>query len=203
MSDQLSQLLGEAIDGSLAFLRRADADAAADVEAARRRAVTRPSIVVVGETKRGKSSLVNALIGVPDLSPVDAAVATATYLEFVPGSPHGARAWLPDRPTPVDLEIADLRDWATTLGRLPEGTRPPRRVEVTHSAPLLQYLSLVDTPGTGGLDPLHAEIALDAAARWRVYAVAGASPAQSRVALVVHRGFHLLSQQLRATGGVA
>ena len=40
--------------------------------------------------------------------------------------------------------------------------------------------------------------ALEAATRWRVYAVAGASPAQSRVALVVHRGFHLLSQRLRA-----
>ncbi len=43
--------------------------------------------------------------------------------------------------------------------------------------------------------------ALDAATRWRVYAVAGASPAQSRVALVAHRGFYLLSQQMRA--GVA
>jgi hypothetical protein len=39
--------------------------------------------------------------------------------------------------------------------------------------------------------------AVDAAARWRVYAVAGASPAQSRVAQVAHRGFHLLSQQVR------
>ncbi|MEV0720948.1 dynamin family protein, partial [Asanoa sp. NPDC050611] len=123
MSD-LGALLGEAVDGSLAFLRRADADAAADIESVRRRAVTRPSIVVVGETKRGKSSLVNALIGVPDLSPVDAAVATATYLEFVPGNPHGAQAWVPDRPQPVPLELGQLRDWATTLGQLPEGTRP-------------------------------------------------------------------------------
>jgi Dynamin family len=41
--------------------------------------------------------------------------------------------------------------------------------------------------------------ALDAATRWRVYAVAGASPAQSRVALVAHRGFYLLSRQMRAT----
>jgi hypothetical protein len=39
--------------------------------------------------------------------------------------------------------------------------------------------------------------ALDAATRWRAYAVAGASPAQSRVALVAHRGFYLLSQRLR------
>jgi hypothetical protein len=39
--------------------------------------------------------------------------------------------------------------------------------------------------------------ALEAATRWRAYAVAGASPAQSRVALVAHRGFHLLAQRLR------
>jgi GTPase SAR1 family protein len=41
------------------------------------------------------------------------------------------------------------------------------------------------------------EAALAAATRWRVYAVAGASPAQSRVALVAHRGFYLLSRQMR------
>ncbi len=39
--------------------------------------------------------------------------------------------------------------------------------------------------------------ALEAATRWRAYAVAGASPAQSRVALVAHRGFFLLSQRVR------
>lgn len=42
-----------------------------------------------------------------------------------------------------------------------------------------------------------AAAAVEAATRWRVFAVAGASPAQSRVALVAHRGFHLLSQQVR------
>jgi hypothetical protein len=31
-----------------------------------------------------------------------------------------------------------------------------------------------------------------------VYAVAGAAPAQSRVAQVAHRGFHLLAQAIRA-----
>ncbi|MBT8226350.1 MAG: dynamin family protein [Dactylosporangium sp.] len=41
--------------------------------------------------------------------------------------------------------------------------------------------------------------ALEAATRWRAYAVAGASPAQSRVALVAHRGFYLLSQRVRAS----
>jgi hypothetical protein len=42
-----------------------------------------------------------------------------------------------------------------------------------------------------------ADAALQAANRWRVYAVAGAGPAQSRVAQVAHRGFYLLSQQVR------
>lgn len=42
-----------------------------------------------------------------------------------------------------------------------------------------------------------AAAAVQAANRWRVYAVAGAGPAQSRVAQVAHRGFHLLAQQVR------
>ncbi|BCB90634.1 dynamin [Phytohabitans suffuscus] len=160
--EALQKLLTGAVDTSLAFLRKTDPDAAADLDAVRRRDLGRPAIVVVGETKRGKSSLVNALIGVPGLSPVDAAVATAAYLEFTHGADHGARAWLPGREDPVPLRQDELRDWATPFGRLPDGARPPRRIEVTHSAPLLQYLSLVDTPGTGGLDPAHAEVALDA-----------------------------------------
>ncbi|MEV6851717.1 dynamin family protein [Actinoplanes sp. NPDC051411] len=42
-----------------------------------------------------------------------------------------------------------------------------------------------------------AAAATAAANRWRVYAVAGAGPAQSRVAQVAHRGFQLLAQQIR------
>jgi hypothetical protein len=159
------KLLRSTVEAGLAFLRKTDPDAAADIDALRRRELTRPAIVVVGETKRGKSSLVNMLIGVPNLSPVDAAVATASYLEFVHSPTHGARAYLPGREDPIPLSHGDLRDWATVLGRLPDGMRPPRRIEVQHSAPLLQYLTLVDTPGVGGLDSLHAEIALDAVER--------------------------------------
>jgi dynamin family protein len=42
-----------------------------------------------------------------------------------------------------------------------------------------------------------AAAATAAAGRWRVYAVAGAGPAQSRIAQVAHRGFQLLAQQIR------
>ncbi len=158
----LQKLLKAGIEGSLAYLRKVDPDAAADLDTERRRDVAKPRIVVVGETKRGKSSLTNMLIGVPNLSPVDAAVATASYLEFSYAKTPGARAYVPGREDPIPLGLGDLRDWGTVLGRLPDGMRPPRRIDVFHSAPLLQYLSLVDTPGTGGLDSLHAEVAMDA-----------------------------------------
>ena len=45
--------------------------------------------------------------------------------------------------------------------------------------------------------PELAAAAVAAANRWRAYAVAGAGPAQSRVAQVAHRGFHLLARQVR------
>ncbi|HET8680364.1 MAG TPA: hypothetical protein VFM54_00590, partial [Micromonosporaceae bacterium] len=91
----LASLVGNGVDAGLAFLRKLDPDAAADLDAQRRREVTRPVVVIVGETKRGKSALANALVGVPGLSPVDAAVATAAYLELAHCPSHGARAWLP------------------------------------------------------------------------------------------------------------
>jgi hypothetical protein len=66
----------------------------------------------------------------------------------------------------------------------------------------LTRLALSNDPGwilnlpTASRDQLT-RAALEAATRWRAYAVAGASPAQSRVALVAHRGFYLLSQRVR------
>ncbi|BCJ48115.1 dynamin [Actinoplanes ianthinogenes] len=152
----LTATMDTAVRDTLAYLRTVDMDAAADLAELRRLHLTRPAVVIVGETKRGKSSLVNALLGVPGLSPVDAAVTTATYLGFVPGPTRSARAWLPEGGEPVAVD--DLTDWAT-------GRRRARRIEVTHPAPLLQYLSLLDTPGAGGLDPAHATVALDAVRR--------------------------------------
>jgi hypothetical protein len=148
----VTPILDTAVRDTVAYVRKQDPDAGAELAELRRRQLVRPSIVLVGETKRGKSSLVNALLGVPGLSPVDAAVATATYLQFVPGDP-AARAWLPGAADPIDVD--DLGEWAT-------GERKARRIEVSHPAPLLRYVSLLDTPGVGGLDPAHAVVALDA-----------------------------------------
>jgi hypothetical protein len=66
----------------------------------------------------------------------------------------------------------------------------------------LTRLALSDDPAwILGLSNASAEqlskAALETATRWRAFAVAGASPAQARVAHVVHRGFYLLSQRVR------
>jgi len=151
----LTALLDTTVKDTLAYVRGADPDAGAELADLRRRRLTRPEVVVVGETKRGKSSLINALLGVPGLSPVDAAVATATYLQFVPGE-RAARAWLPGSADPITID--NLADWAT-------GAQQARRIEVTHPAPLLRYVSLLDTPGVGGLDPAHTAVALAAVER--------------------------------------
>jgi len=159
----LADMVDLAIDGGLAYLRKLDPDAASDLDQVRRQQEAHASVVVVGETKRGKSSLINALLGIPGLSPVDAAVATSAYLEFRhdPGGRRAA-AYVPGTEDPVPLSVEDLRDWGTVLGSLPDGMRPPRRIEVRCEAPVLEQLTLVDTPGVGGLDPAHSEIALDA-----------------------------------------
>jgi hypothetical protein len=74
-------------------------------------------------------------------------------------------------------------DWEAELTRLATSTDPRVILRLPEAGP----------------DELAAA-ATTAAGRWRVYAVAGAGPAQSRVAQVAHRGFHLLAQQIRGHG---
>jgi len=148
----------------LTLLREADPQAAKWVEDIRRARPKKPSVVVVGETNRGKSSLVNALLAMPGLSPVDADVATATYLVFEHAEQWGAQACYPGQLAPVPIRIDELIRWVSAAHELPEGQLPPRYVEVSGPVPLLDRVSLVDTPGVGGLDSMHGELALEAAA---------------------------------------
>lgn len=133
--------------------------------------------VVAGETKRGKSSVINALIGARDLLPVDADVATATYVEVRHGDSPSARVHLKPPATAKDIDIAELAMYAAVD---PETGRPRRddvdRVDLRHPAPLLDGLCLVDTPGVGGLDAGHRAITLAALSRADalVFVVSGA-----------------------------
>nr|BFF02071.1 dynamin family protein [Streptoalloteichus tenebrarius] len=123
-----------------------------------------PTVVVVGETNRGKSSLVNALLASPGLSPVDADVATAVYLVLEHATEWRAQACYPGDVEPVPFALEQLPAWVSAGRELPEGQLPPRHVRVGAPIPLLERLRLIDTPGVGGLDEVHGELAVEAAA---------------------------------------
>ncbi|GAB3913150.1 dynamin family protein [Kibdelosporangium lantanae] len=148
----------------LALLRDVAPESARWVEELRGQRRRKPTVVTVGETNRGKSSLVNALLDRPGLSPVDADVATATYLVFGHADEWTARACYPGQLAPVPVDLDQLVNWVSAAHELPEGQLPPRYVEVDGPVPLLDRVSIVDTPGVGGLESVHGELALEAAA---------------------------------------
>ncbi|CUR54401.1 hypothetical protein NOCA2150143 [metagenome] len=111
-----------------------------------------PTFVVVGEVKRGKSTLVNALAGA-EVSPTGVDVVTAGYLAVVPagvGRPSGsATLYTPDgvvATTPLEaaLAIDATADWST---------RQALGAEIVVDTALVPEAVLIDTPGVGGLDP--------------------------------------------------
>lgn len=147
----------------LTLLKEINPDSARWVDEVRAKRKGKPSAVVVGETNRGKSSLVNALIGQPGLSPVDAEVATATYLVFGHAEEWAARACYPGQLAPVPVELTELINWVSAAHELPTGQLPPRYVEIDGPSEFLEKVSIVDTPGVGGLDSMHGELAKEAA----------------------------------------
>jgi hypothetical protein len=126
-------------------------------------------VLVVGEFKQGKSSLINALLGV-DVCPVDDDIATAvpTLLHWSDtptatvrlsppsGSPEGTPSTV--APVPFD-KVATY----VTESSNPDNVQRIEAVDVGLNADLLQGgLVLVDTPGVGGLGSTHSAITIGA-----------------------------------------
>lgn len=155
MTTPLPQLVKQTRDRLSALVREADPAAAEWVEQVRGARPKVPSVVVVGETNRGKSSLVNALLRRPGLSPVDASVATASYLLFQHAEEWACAACYPGDEELVPLAWDQLTQW--------EDAVPPRYVQVDAPLDALVNMTIVDTPGVGGLASVHGEVAVEAA----------------------------------------
>jgi len=122
-------------------------------------------VVVVGEFKQGKSSLVNAVVG-GTICPVDDDVATAlpTYVRHGP-EPTAALIYDEDPPRREPIAVEDVRKWVVEHSPLVDPAQRPSGVEVRVPRKLLSAgLVLVDTPGVGGLGSAHAAASLAAAA---------------------------------------
>jgi GTPase Era involved in 16S rRNA processing len=122
-----------------------------------------PTIVVVGEDKRGKSSLVNALLATPDLSPVGTKVVTGSPLIFEYSTTPWARVRYYGREEAAEVDIAEAQRMATIEGN-PANELNIREIRVGAVAELLRSAVLVDTPGVGGLESGHAELTLQSLA---------------------------------------
>ncbi len=118
-------------------------------------------VCVVGEFKKGKSALVNALLGNP-VCPVDDDLATAAVTVVRYGETPSATVHRREEGRPVveGIDPSEVPAWAQeVVGR--ERRQDVDLVEVRLPHPLLEGgLTVVDTPGVGGLNAGHAAATL-------------------------------------------
>ncbi|MBN2641689.1 MAG: dynamin family protein [Victivallales bacterium] len=125
-------------------------------------------LIVVGEIKKGKSSFINALLGIENMLPTASDVATSTVYKIVYGPKRKLTVFFKniinedgspaqERP-PMQIEPEQIEEFGTETGN-PDNKKDVEfiAVEVPHSL-LKSGLVIVDTPGLGGLFHHHADI---------------------------------------------
>jgi hypothetical protein len=110
-------------------------------------------VLVVGEFKQGKSSLVNALAGV-DVCPVDDDVATCVPTILRYGETPGAVLHVAGEGART-ISVDELAEHVSELGNAGNARGIERADVALPSTVLGSGLTLVDTPGVGGLGSKH------------------------------------------------
>jgi replication fork clamp-binding protein CrfC len=120
-------------------------------------------VIVVGEFKQGKSKLINALVNAP-VCPVDDDIATSVPTVVRHGDPASASVLLPPAGAePGDeaglerlpVNIAELADYVSERGN-PGNTKKLVAAEVLLPRKVLSGgLTVIDSPGVGGLGSSH------------------------------------------------
>jgi GTPase Era involved in 16S rRNA processing len=130
--------------------KRSDPAEAERRSAASKRLVEgRLTLAILGEFKRGKSTLINSLLGA-EVMPVGVIPMTSVPLLVEYGAESQVTVELASRGS-VKIDPSTLRDYATETGN-PGNRRGVVRVLVQHPAPILRSgVILVDTPGIGSI----------------------------------------------------
>lgn len=116
------------------------------------------SVVVVGERAAGKSALINALLGRPDLLPTGADGATGPCYLISSADDPGVSVHRRDEAT-VAVEADDMAEYLERYGRS-DSPKMAAWLDVRLADPRLDGLQIVDTPGFSDLDPASTELAL-------------------------------------------
>lgn len=154
-SRRRSRLL-EVLDGLERCTRKRGDIGQADLlkEASRRLREGRFTLVVLGEFKRGKSTLVNALLDA-DVMPVGVTPLTSAAVTIEHGE-EGALVRLHDGQEEA-VALGDLAEFATERGN-PRNEKGVQRVSIRCPASLLEHgVVLVDTPGVGSIHQHNTE----------------------------------------------
>lgn len=107
------------------------------------------NLVVVGQFKRGKTHLINALIGEP-LLPVAVVPLTSIVTILVYGKDTRVCVQFNDG-SEKEIALADLPDYVTELGN-PKNAKSVRDVLVSYPSSYLEGgVRLIDTPGVGSI----------------------------------------------------
>jgi GTP-binding protein EngB required for normal cell division len=142
-----------------------DGEAAEDVQVEAQAVTTHAArVVVVGEKKRGKSSLINALLRRPGLLPVDADIATSVHIGVYAADREQAHVFEGGDPKGWEITLTQISEYAALDPDTLEMRHPDvREVRVGLPDPFLRAgLELIDTPGVGGLVSGHAALTLAA-----------------------------------------
>ncbi len=117
------------------------------------------TVLFCGEFKRGKSSLVNAIIGT-ELCPTDIGIATSVVTTIKYGAVKKAIRYYGNLLENADSLKSEEIEWEDidkyTMGDVLEIDNTIL-VELSYPSPFLKNgITIIDTPGIGGLDPRHA-----------------------------------------------
>ncbi|WP_295624824.1 dynamin family protein [uncultured Corynebacterium sp.] len=126
----------------------------------------RGTVVVVGEVKRGKSSVINAIAGTRDLMPVDVDVCTSVPVQVLRADEDLDVIDLHFGDRVERAPVSELPEWSTTHGARvadPDTPELPTALTVRVGGDHVPKALFIDTPGAGGLDRGAIDVALSRA----------------------------------------